>query len=137
MSLDEKKELLDKIASELEFKNQHMLKAYSSTKDLEIHMQNDDRISSREAIAQRAGQLEEANACDLRIQKLLKAHKKISVSRFVILLKGGIEESGFSHDDDFKNVIALVTKGKLIWQRTVEIDQRLSKRVIGKSSFYA
>ncbi len=137
MSSNEKRAVIVGILAELDIKSRHMLQVYYHTKELEEHMQNDDRVHSRIALSERAGELEKASECDLRIEKILRAQKVLPIIKVITLLKGGVEESGFSKDEDFTDLIEQISRLKLIWQRAKDIDERISKRIIGKKSFYS
>ncbi len=128
--------VMDKIIPILSEKQQYIKEMYSSTKLLEECMQNDDRQSSKEILKQRAVAMERAIECDKKIHTILKNQKAIKINAFMPLLKGDFKKSSYAEDARFKDVIERVSLMREFWLKIVEIDKKMSTRIMGKSSFY-
>ncbi len=129
--------VLKSIENEMQIRYRKTCDIYTATKEVNEHLMNDDRLSAKMQLKERAIIMDDLADSEKRILQLLKGFDIDTKSRIMTLVKGGIKESALGADEKFKPIIDLVNRTKTVWERTVEIDKVTSTRIMGKSSFYS
>ncbi len=122
--------------SELKCKYREMSLVLDYTKDLKAALDTNDKFSASEALTCRAKSLEEVKACDVRILKKAEEVQGLSINQVQRILQGKVKKGEPETDALFKDSITLSNGIRNVWERIVELDKMMSKRVMGSKSYY-
>ncbi len=122
------------IMKKLQRKYGSMNEIFRITQEMQEVLQRDDRVSLDMLISMRQEELERAVDCDRDIQYLLSVlppEKREQV-------RGWLNQGTAKEQDGFEAVKMgeIAASIRSVLEKTIQVDQRMSKRVAGKDSFY-
>ncbi len=119
---------------ELRVKQKQLGIIYRWTRELELAMQDNDQAATKLALSLRAEAMGVIADSDARLVRALQDQGIKDVGRYLHLCKGKTDP--LLQDPTFVEVVQILNFLRLTWEKTVEIDKRLSTKVIGKQSHY-
>ncbi len=150
-------QMLKEIEKQLETKYTHVTLIYEQTKELRNQLSYNDKVTSNLQLKWRGEEIEKCVRCDERIQNLLYNYGIREQDEVIYFLRGlGKEprrireliksvskneelettEAELLVEELFNNISVRLFRIRKILESTVENDSEISKRLIGKDSFY-
>lgn len=107
----------------------------TTTKDIDVMFSENNSEGADKALDVRMDQIQEAMRCDEEIGRLIDSASLSESLKLEKITKLQIEGMELSKDENI--LYELCRNIRSIADRTVEIDKRVSQKIIGKSSIYS
>lgn len=107
----------------------------TTTKDIDVMFSENNSEGADKALDVRMEQIQEAMRCDEEIGRLIDSASLSESLKLEKITKLQIEGMELSKDENI--LYELCRNIRSIADRTVEIDKRVSQKIIGKSSIYS
>ncbi len=117
-------------------KYRRICQVYNSTKNIVESLKRDDRDQIKILLRQRGEALELAKACNKKMEQLLDRDRSQEARQLTKLIRGDVSVVLSGADAIVEEIRETTKNTKALWQSSVEMDKEMSKRLMGKKSFY-